>query len=466
MNERRISTEGAARLTLVELRGNARVSGGDRLELLVRIQGNPDQAVTVEQSAEGLEVSVSENCELKIPGGLPLHIREAQGNLVVEQVASLNAEQVRGNLRLDEVGNAHLAEVYGNLRVDEVAQVRVVGTVYGNASLRDVQAADLQNVRGDLAAKGLERLRATRVGGNLSAKDVAEVEADRVGGNAALKSLRGHLAVDQVAGNLSARGLAGGARVQRIGGNLLLNGGLGRGHTYHFQSDGNALLRLPGDTGAHVSLAARGKILSSLKLTDEERSEGRLSGTLGDGGAEIAVQAGGNIVLGGEGNGVQVHVEVGDEIARQVEDSLRAVDLEAIGRQVSQEMEAAMSRLRVKLESTDWQRFGSQAQQAVERAMERLQRDMDRAADKAARYQERTERAAERQARRWERRAGPAGPGPAEASVEDWQEGESDGPAPATQEASADEERLSILRMVEQGQITPQEAELLLDALD
>jgi hypothetical protein len=456
--------EGAAHLILVELAGNARVRGWDGPDLLVRTEADPDNSLlAVEKSPEGLAVSVADNCELKVPAGLPLYVRQAQGNLSVEEVASLNAEQVRGNLRLDEVAQVHLAEVYGNLKVEEVADLRVVGTVYGNVSLKEVQVADLQNVRGDLAAKELGQLRASRVGGNLVAKEIAgRLEADRIGGNATLKTVGGTVAIDQVAGNLTARGLAGGAQVPRIGGNLLLNGGLGRGQSYHFQADGNALLRLTAEDGAHITLSARGKILSSLPLAEEERGEGRLSGTLGEGGAEIAVEARGNIVLGSEGSGVRIHVEVGDDVAREWEESLRGVNFEAIGQQVTQEMEAAMSRLRVKLETTDWQRFGSQAQQAVERAMQGLQRNMDRAAAKAARYEERAQRARERAARAAERQAGQ---NRAAAGEEDWQEGEPDSPTEAAPVASVDEERLSILRMVEQGQITPQEAELLLDAL-
>lgn len=482
MNERLVSIDGAPRLALVELAGNARVVGWDRHEVRVRLEGDPDEALSIDRSPEELALSVSESCEIRVPAGLPLHVRQAQGNLTVTEVISLNAEQVRGNLHLDEVAHAHLAEVYGNLRAGEAADLRVVGTVYGNASLHEVKAADLQNVRGNLAAKELQHLRASRVGGNLTAREVAgALAADRVGGNATLKEVAGPVTIEQVAGNLAARELAGGARVTRIGGDLYLNGEVGRGQTYHFQVDGNALLRPGGEAGAHVNLVAGGKILSSMSLDGEERSEGRLSGTLGEGGAEIAVQAGGNITLGGDGAGVHVRIEVGDEIARQVEESLRAVDLEAIGRQVSQEMEAAMSRLRVKLESTDWQRYGNQAQQAVERAMERLQRNLDRAADKAARAQERMDReqermdraqermdqAAERQARREARhaRTDPFEAG-VEPGIEDWQEGEPDGPVAAAAAPSLDEERLSILRMVEQGQITPEDAELLLDALD
>jgi hypothetical protein len=245
----------------------------------------------------------------------------------------------------------------------------------------------------------------------------------------------------------------------KIGGNLVLNGELGTGCTYHFHARGNAVLRLSEDASAHLTLSARGKLMSSVELTDEVREGQRLSGSLGDGGAEIAVEAGGNIMLGG--GGTVVRIELGDEISRQVEESLAAVDLESIGRHVSDEMESAMARLQVKMESMDWERIGLQSQRAVERAMEKMQRNMDRMVQKAARQQERLERKAERAARRLERMEikHPR----AARHQQDWPT--KNAAKPPEPEPDLDEERLSILKMVEQGQITPEDAEMLLDAL-
>lgn len=137
-----------------------------------------------------------------------------------------------------------------------------------------------------------------------------------------------------------------------------------------------------------------------------------------------------------------------------------------------------MSRLRVKLESADWDRIGHQSQHAVERAMDRMQRDMDRMVEKAARRQARLEHKAERQARRSERleRKGKREmqrqpESEVEADRLDWLPGEAAEPVlsvaegPVEPQPNLDEERLSILKMVEQGQITPVEAEMLLDAL-
>jgi hypothetical protein len=307
-------------------------------------------------------------------------------------------------------------------------------------------------------------VRVTRVGGEMVAKEISgTLDADQIGGNATLKSIVGAATVDQVAGNLLAKDLAGGARFPRIGGNLVWKGDLGAGRSYYFQCDGNALLRFGEDTNAHLSLSAGGRILSSLDLADQEQEDGQLRGTLGEGGAELVVEAKGNVNVGGSSEAVGA--ELGEEISRQINESLQALDLEAIGRQVSEEMEGALSRLRVKLEGVDWERIGLRAQQGVERAMERMERDMDRAMEQVGRQQERLQRRLEREARRRERRE-------RQHAVQvdfGWEEEmESEAGAPDSPDAGPDleEERLSILRMVEQGQISPEEAEMLLDALE
>jgi SHOCT-like domain len=467
MVEKRIHLEPGQQLTLVEMDGDVSLAGWDEADVLCRLWGSDEQDLVVQASETGPALSARSGCELMVPAALPVKIRQAQGNLKVQELAHLDAEQVRGNLKLSQVGEVIIAEVYGNLTADEVDSLRLVGTIHGEARLREVNIADLQNVRGNLQAKEINRLRASRVSGNLQAKEIGgTLEADQVGGDAILKAVVGAVGIDQVAGNLVARHLTGGAKVPKVGGNLTLNGELGVGRTYQFQARGNATLRLPKEFAADLTLRARGKIQSSVVLTDEHREETMLTGRMGDGGTEIAVEAAGNILLSsGES---EMAPDLGDEITRQVEAGLRAVDLEAIGRQVSEEMEAAMSRLQVKLEGVDWERIGVQTQQAMDRAMEQMRRNVDRMAEKAARQQERLERRLEREERRREERerrsAREAEPlHTVKMEGQDWADEEVH--EPAAPEPDLDEERLVVLRMVEQGQITPAEAEMLLDAL-
>jgi hypothetical protein len=449
---------------------DVKVAGWEESDIVLRLRDGRAEDLIVEQAETGPVISARQACEIKVPTATPVTVRDARSNLRVSELMDLNAEQVRGNLKLSEVDEAVIAEVYGSLKATEMSALRVVGTIFGQAVLKETRSADLQNVRGNLQVAGVGHLRASRIGGNLTAKEIEEgLSVEQVGGNALLKEVAGAVSLEQVAGNLVAKDLTGGASVPKIGGNLVWNGEVGRSRTYHFSVRGNATLRLEEDASAHVTLTAGGKLLSSLVLADQEQVEGRLTGTLGGGGAEIVVEARGNVLLGG-GPGAGAP-GLGEEISRQVEESLRAIDLEAIGRQVSEEMESAMSRLRVKLESVDWDRIGTQTERAVEQAMERMSREMERMTVKAARYQEKVERRAEKEGRRQEklarkmdRAARRQRPVDVEIDVTEWPvEGAAEAVEP---EPDLDEERLSILRMVEQGQITPQEAEMLLDALE
>ena len=473
MFEKQIQVAEGQVLTLLSMAGSVTVATWDRPDVQLRLRGGAETDLKVESTETGPAVSARVGCDLQVPASLPVQVREAKANLQVVGVSALDAEQVRGNLKLSDVAGANVAEVYGNLKADQGSSLRVAGTIFGRAVLKSVEVAEMQNVRGNLQVQGTDHLRASRIGGNLQATQVGVLNVDQVGGNASLKDISGAVALGQVAGNLAAKNLSAGATVPKIGGNLALNGDIGAGSTYHFHVRGNAALRLPEDANTHVALSAKGKILSSVAMADKVQDESTLSGTLGDGGAEIAVEAGGNVMLGGGRSEVNAGMgaELGEEISRQIEASLQAIDLEAIGRQVSEEMDAALSRLQVKLESVDWERIGTKSQQAVERAMEQMRLNMDRMVEKAARHQERLEHRMEREQRRMERlerrhRRAAGREQPAQADSKQWPAQEDDGDDGAEQPGpDLDEERLSILRMVEQGQITPEEAEMLLDAL-
>lgn len=85
----------------------------------------------------------------------------------------------------------------------------------------------------------------------------------------------------------------------------------------------------------------------------------------------------------------------------------------------------------------DWERLGREAQRAAEAGIAQAQEAIQRVLRRLEAW--RDEYAARKQA---------AAEAPSEATI------------------ATDEERMAILRMVERGQITPDEGEMLLDALD
>jgi len=462
MLEIRIPMQQGETLALTNMAGHVAITGWDESDLLVRLKSGRESDLRVETAESGLELWTRSASEIQAPAWLPISIRQVAGNLTVTGVqAPLHVDQVRGNLALSEGQEVSLAEVSGNLTAAQLSALRVMGTVYGDANLQTCGRLDLQNVRGNLRVNSAGEARVSRVGGNLHAQGCeGALSVERIGGNAMMEGIGGACRLDSVAGNLVAKDLKGGAHVERIGGNLAVNGSLGRGRTYHFRADGNATLRLGESPGAHLNLKGQGSLASSIPLTDSEREGATWTGTFGEGGCEVVIEAGGNVLVGSnEGGG---GTDLAGEIARQVEESLRTINLDALGRQASDEMEAALSRLRVKMQAADWEQVGLQGQQAIEQAIARIQQNLDRLAEKGARQVERQIRRQERMTRRWNQSSAP---GPLTGSLREPLDLEMDDQNETMPEPDREEERLSILRMVERGQITPEEAEMLLDAL-
>jgi hypothetical protein len=459
MIEKKIAIQIGHALTLVDMSQDVALVGWDEDDVLLRLEGDREEDLTIEPTEAGPAVSARGTCQVRVPRNVPVAVQQLRANLRAEGLEHLAAEEVRGNANLSEIDEATLSQVYGNLRSEGVTSLRTTGVVYGNATLQQ-GAAELLEVRGNLHGASLDELRASRVGGNLTALEIdGPITVERVGGNAALKGIGGLVTLDKVSGNLTAKDLGAGAKAPKIGGNVVLNGEIGAGSTYHFRAGGNALLRLSEDASTHLTLRAKGLIRTSPALAGKEQEGTTVTGTLGDGGAELVVEVDGNLLMGTAGP--SLGSGLGEEISRQIEESLRAIDLEAVGQEISAEMERAMSRLRIKLESVDWERVGRRTERSLERAMERMQRDIDRLTEKAQRRQEKLERMAQRAAHEKERMER-AGSGPSEhAGTYFAGYRESDEPGP-----SLDQERLTILKMVEQGKITSEEAEKLLDALE
>lgn len=462
MLEKRIAIQEGDALALTDMAGNVTIAGWDQADLLIRVQSDSDSDLGLRGVQRGYELAAKSDTEIRAPAWLPISIRQVAGNLTATDMqAPLHADQVRGDLTLRDGQKASLAEISGNLTAARLSELRVMGTVYGDANLEACGQLDLQNVRGNLRVSSVGEVRVSRVAGNLRVQGCeGALSVERIGGNAALEGVGGPCRLDKVAGNLFARDLEGGAHVERIGGNLALNGSLGRGHTYHFQADGNAALRLGEGSDAHLHVTGKGSLVSSVPLTDSERVGHTLTGTFGEGGCEVEIEAKGNVLISSREDSRAT--DRAEEIARQVEESLRALDLDAIGRQVSGEMEAALSRLRVKLESVNWEQVGLQGQQAIEQAMARMQQNLDRLAERSAREVEKQIRRQERLARKLNPSAERGSPAASPRPAPEWEAQDAGASAP---EPDREEERLTILRMVEQGQIAPEEAEMLLDAL-
>ncbi len=332
-----------------------------------------------------------------------------------------------------------LAAVRGDLRVQDISGPLTVGAVSGDGRLRGVGPLTLDEIYGDLSLHAVS----------------GEVRIREVFGDARIQEVDGFLSVRAVRGDLRAAGLRGGAAVEGIGADLRLRPPYVPGATYRFGVGSTAHIVVPADASIRFALRAGGRIRSTIPGLSLAETGGMMTGALGSGEALLEVTAGSHILLvpetgeGAEWNawaagmedvGAVVEARVAEAIAMleaRLDETLRSVDSEEIRRRV----ERAAERARQAAE-----RYAREAGEAARREAERARREARQEAERARREAERARMQAERAERRWQRASGRR-------------------PEP-TRPTVASEEILRVLRLVEEGKLTPEQAADLIAALE
>ncbi|HEX7975054.1 MAG TPA: hypothetical protein VF498_11650 [Anaerolineales bacterium] len=421
MDQQTIATSLAPDVIIDQVHGNLQVKGWERAEVVIK--ANPDE-LNLEEQDDAIRLSCQGDCAIRLPHGATVQVNtvhgEARFKLLEDQ---LTIEQVLGSLALRNVGEVHVESVHGEVLAKHLTGDLAVKDVLGNANVRDVQGQFVS----------------ASVHGNL---DLCDVEG-------------GVMAV-----------VAGNARVRFS---------VMAGDAYELHAGGNLDLSVPEDASLTVKLSAASCNIR-VKLPAESRNfqEAEHSFTLGGGAAKLEASAGGNLSFSAqEADGGDVEEEdfgaglgrgsdeFSQQIAQQVEAQIEA-QMEAMTRHLNQHMEnlsSTMGRSGLSPEATQeilqraretGDRMTAQAQERMRRAQEKLERKLE----SARRREEQRAQAAERRAHGRGRRtwnfewASPAAP------------------QPPVKEPVSDEERLMILRMLEQKKISLEEAETLLAALE
>lgn len=310
----------------------------------------------------------------------------------------------------------------------------------------------------------------------------ARLQVNFVHGNAAIKSIDGEMTIQEASGHVNLRSV-GATKIERVHGNLSLDDVDGNatatcdgnvnlhldpapGKRYRFEAGGSLICRLPGDASVAVEIREAAQVMISHAEAERAQSAAPYSFTLGDGEAELMLSAKGNVILGSQGwdwSFEGVYFDPGEDFDSMTEE---------INRQVEQQIQAQMEMLEHTLEAqlanvaTIFEGSGLSPEK-TERVAQKARAASERAQAKMQRAQEKLQRKLEAARRRAERRARTAAAKAARdrrrrTEPEDWT-------PPVTKpdsEPVTDEERLMILRMLEEGQITTQEAEQLLAALE
>lgn len=423
MSRKVIETGQTPEIFVQSVSGDLSVRGWDTPQLAA---GNDPDEIEITGSADQIHLSCSDDLDLRLPAESRLHIDHVDGDASLKLLEDgLEIDTVAGSLDLRSIAGANISDIHGNFSAKSVDGDLNVGTVHGNADLKNLQ------------------------------------------GSCNLGDVQGNLDVQNVEGNLNAAAQ----------GNARLRFEQMDGFQCNVTAEGNIYCYLPEDASVNLHLASEGEVIK-VRLPESSNTfrQSQYDLTLGEGEATFSLSAGGVIYLfvemggfsagPGETAGAGLPHDFGQQIARQVENQIQS-QMGELTRRLS-ELDQLSERLsQVGLPPEETERILDQTRRASERETARTQEKMRRAQEKLERKLDAQRRKVEAKAQAADRRNRrswgfdwPSPPTPPQVPFAP------PPPRPAPVEGASEEERLMILRMLEQKKISLEEADRLLSALE
>lgn len=228
--------------------------------------------------------------------------RKIGGSAQVRDVRLVEIDAVRSDLEIHQVEMAAIGSVGGDLEAAGVAEALRVGNVGGDCQVGDSKDAEvnLGNVGGDLLLSGATKLHIGNTGGDMDAREVqGDVHIGNVGGSGRISRVDGNLTVGQIGDEAHLLDLRGSIRVGGVGGDLELQGSFPPESKVHLHVGGDATLNLPAPANLSLQATVGGTIAGpSLNF---ERNGHLVRLVYGEGAAHINLSTGGDLQVRGGG---------------------------------------------------------------------------------------------------------------------------------------------------------------------
>jgi hypothetical protein len=440
------------KIVLQHVQGDLSIQGWTQPEVtLVADDATADDHT---ETGGALEIRCDGDCRLQVPFGASIHALAVGGDTRVSQVnGTIELESINGDLQLKSVGRTSLGSVKGDFAIYHAEGDLSVKSVRGDAKAHIVNGVvSMESVSGDLRIQHTNGAIVGGVSGDLMARDIhGDFHIENVGGDANVGNVEGSFVGSSIGDDLTLAEIAGNVQVT-AGDDVSLRLTPNAGANYVVFAGGDATCRVPYECSAAVALQAGGAVSVHRFAVEAGENPHHCSFTLGNGESTLAITAGGDISFGGSdmkwedtASGADAAMELG----------LRAGELvQQVASQVEMQVQAATSQLDRKLtELADNDDLVLRIQDKVQAAMNIAETKIAEAMGQAEQsIKEAQERAAKSEAQNRRQQ-------------QSWKVSTPPKPAKPASPPVSDEERLIILGMVDQGKISVEQAEQLLQAL-
>lgn len=297
---------GVTHLVIETINRHAQVRGSAGDAIHVRYwSDNGEEAPRLTVEGHTAYLTCDDLVRVLLPPGMAVTVKHAADDLeVTDLAAEVNLEVVGGDLGLEHLrGIVRVAQVDGDVRADAVADLRVLGRCAGDLRFENGGSLNAEQVSGDVRVAGADMVRLNRVRGDIWAEKVqGELHIGRADGDTRLSDVSGPSTVQNLSGDLRCSGMVGGLAAAHVAGDVSLSGPFRAERVYVLAADGDILLHLPADADVRLSVRAAGRIRSEPRLIPAANGSPVFTAVIGTGAARINLEGGSDVRIKHAGN--------------------------------------------------------------------------------------------------------------------------------------------------------------------
>jgi len=336
-----IPVQGATHVIIDELARDAQVWGAaDATDIQVTYQSaGSERAAVFNVEGDAIRLPRTLVQRITLPAALAVTVKRAAGDLHIRGLTGeVSAEAVHGDLRLGGLGGTtRIARVDGDLRADDVADLRLLGNCAGDLRFETSGNLEAETIAGDVRISDAGAIRLNRVHGDLWAERLGgALQVERVSGDVRLNEIGGPVSLRALHGDLRAISLTGGLSAPQVQGDAILQGTVAPGVSYALNADGDISILLPAEADARLTVRAHGRIRSDVQLTPAADGAPAFSATVGQGSGRISLTSAGDIRI------VQAGVNA-THAAADVRGPTTPEDLRTLGDRIRQQVTASLA---------------------------------------------------------------------------------------------------------------------------
>ncbi|MDQ4078167.1 MAG: hypothetical protein M3220_18210 [Chloroflexota bacterium] len=403
-----------------------------------RAEGKFIGEVEIERRDDGTEIHSVGSVILTLPADRALTLHGAPVNTVVKGLREVTVEECHGNCVVSQVGSLNLSgNVHGDAVLREIDGDLLLESIHGDLVVHEAGQVQLSIVHGDAALHQVGEVTIGLVSGDLSISRAEGIRVEHVSGDATLSHISGAASLDDVMGDLSVNAPGPSLTASRVGGDVALAGTLQPGGEYSIYAGGDVRMQVEGNI--HFTVRGEGELEVGTGLEQEEGDDGAVHVYLGEReeAAHVLIEAMGDVYLNTERHG-----------RRRRHPRPPRIDIDPEVRRAMREAHGEVQRARAEIKA-EMRRVKHTIRNEVKRALDE--------ADSAGLNGEAIGESVRTAVQELLSALRPPAPGaPASPPAP---------PAPPPPASTPSEELRTILRMVEEGTITPEEAERLIAAM-